>query len=47
MTCDRVDGEGNVGHWVARPDEDEKEEGAKWLAEAFNTGNSTFLSEKN
>ena len=33
MTCDRVDGEGNVGHWVAWLGEVEEEEWAKWLAE--------------
>ena len=32
-TCDRVDAEGNVGHWVVWPDDEE--ERAKWLAKAF------------
>ena len=47
MTCDRVDGEGNVGHWVAGPVEvEEEEEGTKWLAEPLAPKNSTFSSEE-
>ena len=47
MTCDRVDGERNVGHWVAWPDEEEEEEeGAKWLARVFRAKNSAFSSEE-
>ena len=44
ITCDRVDREGNVGHWVAWPDEEE--EGAKWLAEPLAPKNRTFSSEE-
>ena len=42
----RVDGEGNVGRWVAWPDEVEEEKGAKWLAEAFSAESRTFSSEE-
>ena len=42
----RVDGEGNVGRWVAWPDDVEEEKGAKWLARAFRTKNSAFSSEE-
>ena len=41
MTCNRVDREENVGHWVARPDEigmSKKE--VKWLAEDFGAESS-------
>ena len=41
----RVDGEGNVGHWVAWPDEVEEKE-AKWLARAFRAKNNAFSSEE-
>ena len=46
VTQNWLDEEGNVGHWVARSEEVEKEEGAKWLAEAFSAESRTFSSEE-
>ena len=46
MTCDLVDGEGKVAHWVAWPDDMEEEEGAEWLAAPLVLKNSIFLSEE-
>ena len=47
MTCNRVDREENVVHWLAWPDEIEmRKKGAKWLAEAFSAESSTFSSEE-